>query len=199
MSTSNQSSNNVQRVSPLRTTNNIINTDNVTSDNTCKDELPNYETLRNNNLKEINQYYNAILGQYKNNYSSYLSKINSTDNDDRQNALTQIKPRVKSYNDHLIKINKEMIAKVNLTNDLLVKQKEEIDNKRQIIKNNYQKIDDLKEKNKFLKQQNNSRESNLEQNTELINSNKYHTYGVIGINILMLIIVIALLIYLFSV
>ena len=36
---------------------------------------------------------------------------------------------VKSYNDQLIKINKND-NKVNLTNDLLVKQKEEIDSKR---------------------------------------------------------------------
>ena len=96
--------------------------------------LPDYETLRNNNLREINQHYNAILGQYKNNYSSYLSKINSADNDERQNVLTQLKPKVKSYNDHLIKINKEMIIKVNLTNDLLVKQKEEIDSKDKLLK-----------------------------------------------------------------
>ena len=41
------------------------------------------KTLRNNNLNKINQYYNSILGQYKNNYSNYLTKINSTDNDDK--------------------------------------------------------------------------------------------------------------------
>jgi len=199
MSTLNQNSNRVKNATPLRTTNDIIDTKNRSSQEKCDNQLPDYETLRNNNLKEINKYYNAILGKYKNNYSSYLSKINSPDNDERQNALTQIKPMVKSYNDHLIKINKEMIAKVNLTNDLLVKQKEEIDEKRRIVKTNYQKIDDLKEHNKMLRQENNSRSSNLHQSAELLNNNNYYKYGVIGLNLLMLIIVVALLIYLFSV
>ena len=198
MSTTSQNANRVQNATPLRTTQNIIDTNNKSVDEGCKNNLPDYETLRNNNLREINQHYNAILGQYKNNYSSYLTKVNSSDNDERQNALTQIKPMVKSHNDHLIKINKEMISKVNLTNDLLVKQKEEIDSKRQIIKNNYQKIDDLKQKNSSLKQNNNSRASNLQQNIDLMDSNRYYKYGMIGVNILMLIVIISLLIYLFS-
>jgi len=199
MSTLNQNSIRVKKATPLRTTNDIIDTNNRNNQEECDNQLPDYETLRNINLKEINKYYNSILGKYKNNYSNYLSKINSTDNDDRQNALTQIKPVVKSYNEHLIKINKEMIAKVNLTNDLLVKQKEEIDEKRKIIKDNYQKIDDLKESNKMLRQDNNSRSSNLYQSKELINNNQYYKYGTIGINLLMLIIIVSLLIYLFSV
>lgn len=198
MSTLNQNSNRVKNATPLRTTNDIIDTKNRSLQEKCDNQLPDYETLRDNNLKEINQYYNAILGKYKNNYSSYLSKINSPDNDERQNALTQLKPVVKSYNEHLIKINKEMIAKVNLTNDLLVKQKDEIDEKRRIVKSNYQKIDDLKEHNKMLRQENNSRSSNLHQSRELINNNTYYKYGVIGLNILMLVIIVALLVYLFS-
>jgi hypothetical protein len=199
MSTLNQNSNRIKNATPLRTTNDIIDTKSRSLQEKCDNQLPDYETLRNNNLKEINQYYNAILGKYKNNYSSYLSKINSPDNDERQNALTQLKPVVKSYNEHLIKINKEMIAKVNLTNDLLVKQKEEIDEKRRIVKSNYQKIDDLKDHNKMLRQENNSRSSNLHQSKELINNNIYYKYGVIGLNLLMLVIIIALLVYLFSV
>lgn len=199
MSTLNQNSNRVKNATPLRTTNDIIDSKNRKDSENCDNQLPDYETLRNNNLKEINRYYNAVLGKYKNNYSNYLSKINSADNDDRQNALTQIKPVVKSYNEHLIKINKEMIAKVNLTNDLLVKQKEELDEKRRIVKDNYQKIDDLKEHNKTLRQDNNSRSSNLHQSNELINENRYYKYGAIGINLLLLVVIVSLLIYLYSV
>ena len=199
MSVSNTNSTNLVNATPLRTTKDIISTNsNSTADEECKNELPDYETLRNQNLDKINSYYNKILGDYTTNYTSYLNKINSADNDDRQNALTQIKPKVKSYNDHLIKINQEMIAKVNLTNDLIVKQKEELDLKRKIVNENYIKIDDVKANNQMLKESSNARERNLTESKELQESNTYYKYGAIGINILIFIVIISLLIFLYS-
>ena len=198
MSVSNTNSTNLVNATPLRTTKDIISTNsNSTADEECKNELPDYETLRNQNLDKINSYYNKILGDYTTNYTSYLNKINSADNDDRQNALTQIKPKVKSYNDHLIKINQEMIAKVNLTNDLIVKQKEELDLKRKIVNENYIKIDNLKLKNRQLKNDNQGKESNLTDSNQLIKSNNTYKYGIIGVNILVLVVIIALLFYLY--
>lgn len=183
------------QATPTRTTNGVIESSD--NGNQCKEDLPDYETLRQQNLQKINKYYNDTLGKYKNNYSDYLNKINSADEDDRQNANTQLKPRVKTYNEHLIKINKEMIAKVNLTNDLMVKQKEELDLKRKRVQSNYNKIDNLKLKNRQLTNDNQGRQSNLNESNELIKSNDTFKYGIIGANILALVVIVALLFYLY--
>lgn len=185
------------QATPARTTGGIIDTATQSAEDECNENLPDYETLRQNNLQKINKYYNETLGKYKNNYSDYLNKINSADEDDRQNANTQLKPRVKTYNDHLIKINKEMIAKVNLTNDLMVKQKEELDLKRKRVHTNYKKIDNLKLKNRQLKNDNQGKESNLTDSNQLIKSNNTYKYGIIGVNILALVVIMALLLYLY--
>ena len=91
-----------------------------------------------------------------------------------------------------------MIAKVNLTNDLIVKQKEELDLKRKIVNENYIKIDDVKANNQMLKESSNARERNLTESKELQESNTYYKYGAIGINILIFIVIISLLIFLYS-
>jgi hypothetical protein len=185
------------QATPVRTTGDVIDTTSSSAEEQCNEELPDYETLRQQNLQKINKYYNETLGKYKDNYSSYLNKVNSADEDDRQNANTQLKPRVKTYNDHLIKINKEMIAKVNLTNDLMIKQKEELELKRKRIQSNYKNIDNFKQKNRQFKNDNQGKEVNLSESNQLINSNHTYKYGYIGANILALVVIISLLMYLY--
>jgi len=185
------------QATPTRTTTGIIDTSTSSQEAECNRDLPDYETLRQQNLNKINTYYNETLGKYKDNYSSYLSKINSADDDDRQNANTQLKPRVKTYNDHLIKINKEMIAKVNLTNDLMIKQKEELDVKRKQIHRNYKNIDNLKQKNRQFKNDIQGKEVNLSESNQLIKSNNTYKNGLIGVNILALVVIISLLMFVY--
>lgn len=193
----------ISPTSPARTTDGIIQdsgsnnigTTNEEDDN-CAASLKDYETVRSEMKDKINKYYTDVLGLYTSTYDSYLENINSTDQDKIDYAVTKLKPDVKSYNDQLIRINQAMIDRVNNVSKLIDDQKKSLIGKRNEIDSNYVKIDKLKKRRDTLKVDISGNEDFLSQVDGRREQDTLYKSIYVGINILLLIIIIAGLVYL---
>ena len=168
----------------------------ITDEDDCAIELKKYEDVREEMKFKIDEYYKKILGLYTDNYNDYLRKISSTNQDDVDYANTQLKPKIQSYNNHLIKINQNLVNRVNSISELINKQKNSLTTKRYEIDKNYKKIQDLKTRDGQLKMENLGKNNQLKQLYSDNESNNLYYYMYLSINILFLVINILLLLYL---
>lgn len=191
---------------PAITTNNVMST-NTTEEETnninsmeenntqCGITLQDYDVVRAEVKKEIDEYYNKILGIYTQSYEEYLNKISSSDQDDVEYATTQLKPKVIGYNKQLININKELINRVNNGTKLIDEQKNSLQANRDEINDNHIKIDKLEKKRLQLKtdiKANNKFAQEILHRTE---NDTVHKYIYVGVNLLLLILIIVMLFY----
>lgn len=182
-------------ISSSQQDNNDINT--MEESNTeCQINLKDYDTVRGEIKKEIDSYYNKILGTYSENYEEYLEKITSNDQDDVDFANTQLKPKVIGYNKQLIKINKELIKRVNEGTKMIDDQKNNLQSNRDEINNNHIKIDKLEEKRLQLKTQVKGNNKFLKEIEHRVENDNIYKYVYVGINLLLLIMIIGGLVYL---
>lgn len=197
---------NVTSTTPAKTTQNIIDTNSIQTgtnnisitndeDDKCAINLKDYESVRKEMKNDIDDYYNKVLGLYTQNYDDYLSNVNSTDQDKIDFALTQLKPMIKGYNKQLITINQKLIDRVNSVSKLIEKQKKSLESNRNEINDNYVKIEKLENRRKQLKTEIEGNQNYLNDVEGRTETDSVYKYLYIGVNILLLIIIIATLSY----
>lgn len=165
----------------------LINVTNRVADS-CNLNLPNYEDVRDKNIKTINDYYDDLLTQYTKNYSDY-SRNSSGNASDRSYAETQLKPKTTSLNNQIIKLNQQMIDSINIDNDAIITLKNQLEDKKQRINDNIVLINKLKENKLIIENQYNLRNDNLKSSiNELYYSNIWSWFFLI-INIILIIII----------
>ena len=96
------------------------------SSSSCNIAIPDYTTLRQQNMDKINTYYNSLLSSYTKNYKDYSNQSASTNVNDRTYANATLKPKVQNSNTQLINVSQSMINNVNQDTDLIMQQKNEI-------------------------------------------------------------------------
>lgn len=188
---------------PSRTVANVIEQNTATNDiqnvsekdDKCSISIKDYEDVRADMKQDIDKYYSKILTGYTENYNQYLSKINSSEQNDIDYATTQLKPKVIAYNRQLININKEMIKRVNDVSSLIDEQKASLTTKRDEIKANYDKLDKLEKRRDNLKTEVNANKNHLAEISDSSGNKKLYTSIYIGINILLLTIIVGILVY----
>lgn len=147
----------------------------------------NYETLRNQNLQQIQNYYNTVLSKYNAKYSEYITNSSSTDQslkDQAQYALTEGDlPALTSYLSSIISTINSSIA-TDTSNLTTLETK--IQNDTQLIQQNRDLINKL---NVVLsnKQDNNSKNNDSYNETRNDNETKYNIQiAIVVLNVLLL-------------
>jgi hypothetical protein len=150
----------------------------------------NYETLREQNLQKVQDYYNQVLSTYTTQYNDYLSKSTSSDQADKDKAKYMISEgNLPKMNLHLIDIINEMNNTIEQDVTNLKNQQEKVKKDNSLILANRQLIDDL---NRVLKQKSNDNSKNISSYTETNNDNINNWYWEIGfiiVNVILFIIV----------
>ena len=167
-----------------------------TVSSSCQTSIPDYRTLRQQNFTTINNYYNDLLTNYTNNYTDYTTQKNSSNINDRTYAETTLKPKVTNYNNQMITITKTVIDSVDRDTDLILDQKNQLQNKTSEVENLTNELKILKDKDTELLILSNSREDSLSSTKSGSDDKQFITYIYIGINILLVCLVIGLIIYL---
>ena len=164
-------------------------------DDKCSISIKDYEDVRSEMKEDIDKYYGKILTGYTDNYNKYLSKINSSEQNDIDYATTQLKPKVIAYNKQLIGINKKMIKRVNNSTELIDEQKGGLSSKREEVKTNYDKLEKLEKRRDDLKSEVYGNKNHLSDISESSGDKKLYTSIYIGINLLLFIIIVGALVY----
>ncbi len=151
------------------------------STTTCP-PIPDYQTLRKENLSKIQKYYSELLSGY--------SGLGNNDMTNAQNLIA-------NYNSQLNTAAKELVNNLNKTIDLVIEQQTNLDNNNNLVVANRQRLSQLKKDIKNLTSENEARRQNT-QDTQLSTQNiaYWHT-GYLWVNILLLITAIAIIIALF--
>lgn len=158
--------------------------------------LPNYSSLRKDNIDKIKTYYNKLLDEYTNAYTEYSNNKNSTVISDREDAEAILKPRVEAYNTQIINLSKELINSVDRDTDLILDQKNELEEKQQ-------KIDKLLNDTKMLKSKQRDSTISEKARNDSLNITKtgaeelqFTSHMYMAFNILLVILVLGFIIYL---
>lgn len=162
----------------------------------CQTSIPDYKTLRQENFGSINDYYNNLLNTYNKTYTDYTTQKNSPNVNDRAYAETTLKPKVTDYNNQLIAISKAVIDSVDQDTDLIIEQKNQLQEKTSKVENLTNEIKMLKDKDNELLILSGSKEDSLNSTKSGTEDKQFTTYIYIGINILLVYLVIGLIIYL---
>jgi hypothetical protein len=157
--------------------------------------IPDYTTLRQKSLNQINTYYQTLLGSYTKNYQDFSTNSASSNINDRKYATTTLKPKLNNYNTQLINLSKNMINNVNQDMDLIGAQKDELLTKTRQIDTIMNNITLLKDKDNEMTVLTGSRKDSLESAKDGGNEVNFTTYIYIGINVLFILIVLGLVIY----
>lgn len=162
----------------------------------CNITIPDYTTLRQQNLDKINAYYNTLLSSYTQNYKDFSTQSASTNVNDRTYANTTLKPKVQEYNTQIITVSQAMIDNVNQDTDLIMSQKNELLDKTHKIDTIMNNIVLLKDKDNEMSVLTGARNDSLNSSKQGDNEMQFSTYIYIGINMLMVLCVIGIVIYL---
>jgi hypothetical protein len=162
----------------------------------CQTSIPDYKTLRQENFSSINDYYNNLLDTYTKSYTDYTTQKNSPNVNDRAYAETTLKPKVTDYNNQLIAISKAVIDSVDQDTDLIIEQKNQLQEKTSKVENLTNEIKMLKDKDDELLIVSNSREDSLNSTKTGTEDKQFTAYIYIGINILLVCLVIGFVFYL---
>jgi len=166
------------------------------SSKNCDITIPDYTTLRQQNLDKINTYYNSLLSSYTQNYKDYSNQSASSNVNDRTYANTTLKPKVQNYNTQLINVSQSMIDNVNQDTDLIMQQKNELLDKTHKIDNIMNNIQLLKDKDNEMTVLTQARNDSLNSSKHSAENMNFTTYIYIGVNMLMVLCVIGIVIYL---
>lgn len=151
------------------------------STTTCP-PIPDYLTLRKENLTKIQKYYNELLKDY-----SGLKGDN----------LTNAQNLVGSYHTQLNSAAAGLVDNLNKTIDLVTEQHNNLDENRNLVVANRQRLTQLKKDIKTLGAENEARRKNVaETHDNTIVTSYWHIGFLVG-NILLLLIAIGLLIWSF--
>ena len=144
--------------------------------------IPDYQTLRKENLAKIQKYYSELLSSY--------SGLASSDMTNAQNQIA-------NYNSQLNTAAKELVNNLNKTIDLVIEQHTNLDDNNNLVVANRQRLSQLKKETKSLTAENEARRQNaLDTQTSTQTMAYWHT-GYLWVNILLLIASIAIIISLF--
>ena len=168
----------------------------TTKSASCQVIIPDYSTLRQENIDTINSYYNNLLNTYTKNYNDYSVQNASNQSNDRTYASTILKPKVSDSNKQIINLSQTMINSVNQDADLINAQKNTLTQKMLQIDSILANIKILNDKNSDMTILNNSRQDSLKSTKDSTYSIQFTTYIYIGICILLVLIIIGLIIYL---
>lgn len=182
------------KIDTTNISNNLIDVSNKPA-NSCTLNLPNYEDVRNSNMKSINDYYDDLLTQYTKNYSDY-ARNSSGNASDRTYAETQLKPKTTDLNNQIIKLNHTMIDSINKDNDVIITLKNQLEDKNKIINDNILTIDNLKKKISTVDNQYGLKKENLNESQEQNDTMKFWSWIYIGLNIILVLFILVLIIYL---
>jgi len=162
--------------------------------NNCQISIPDYTTLRQQNIDKINKYYNDLLASYTTTYSDYTTNSASSKTSDVQYADLKLKPKVANYNSQMINLSQTMINNVNQDTDLIMDQKNQLQQKTSDISDMMNNIQLLKDKETEMSVLVNSRQDSLNSTKDGAEGIEFTTYIYIGINILLVLIIIGLII-----
>ena len=163
---------------------------------TCQTTVPDYKTLRQENLDTINKYYNNLLSNYTKSYTEYTTQKNSSNINDRTYAELTLKPQTVDYNNQMIAISKTVINSVDQDIDLILDQKNQLQEKTSEVENLTNDIKLLTDKNNDLIILTNSREDSLSLTKSGTDDKQFMAYIYIGINIFLVCLIIGLIFYL---
>jgi len=157
---------------------------------------PNYSSLRKDNIDKIKTYYNTLLDNYTKAYTEYTTNKNSTIISDREDAEAILKPRAEAYNTQIINLSKELITSVNRDTDLILDQKNDLEEKQK-------QIDTLLNNTKMLKSKQRDSTISEKARNDSLNTTKVGTeelqftsHMYMAFNILLVILVVGFIIYL---
>jgi chromosome segregation ATPase len=162
----------------------------------CQIKIDDYETKRDENIKNINKYYQDLLSGYTTNSRTLKISNNSGSVNDRQFAATQLAPKVNAYSDQLYNVSNELSKQVKDNTKLIQKQKEELD---YIKSKSYDVRKEIQHIKTELKKYNNeidSHNQNMDDIKENINDNKFYITGIKVLCGLLLVIIILGIIFL---
>jgi hypothetical protein len=154
----------------------------------CDIAIPDYTVLRQQNLDKINNYYNTLLSSYTQNYRDYTTQSASTNVNDRTYANTTLKPKVQNYNTQIINVSQDT--------DLIMQQKDQLQDKTNQIDTLMNNIKLLKEKDNEMNILTRARNDSLTSTKTGTDDMNFYTYIYIGINMLMILCIIGIVIYL---
>ena len=157
---------------------------------------PNYSSLRKDNIDKIKTYYNKLLDEYTKAYTEYTTNKNSTIVADREDAEAILKPRAEEYNTQIINLSKELITSVNRDTDLILDQKNDLEEKQK-------QIDTLLKNTKMLKSKLKDSTISEKAHNDSLNITKtgtedlqFTSHMYMAFNILLVILVVGFIIYL---
>jgi len=165
------------------------------SNRDCSVNIPDYSVLRQKNLEKINGYYSTLLDTYTSTYADFNTQLSSANVNDRTYANTKLKPKVENINSQMINLNQEMIDSVNRDTDLILDQKNQLQERTKSIDTLISDITLLKDKDNEMSVLKGARTDSLNSTTEGAEGMQFTTYIYMGINILLVILVLGLVIY----
>ena len=162
----------------------------------CQVAIPDYSVLRQSNMDKINNFYNALLSTYTQNYSDYTKGNASTNINDRSHATTILKPKVEDANNQIINLSQTMINSVNQDTDLINAQKDTLSQKMEQIDSAINNLSLLKDKDNEMTVLTAARDDSLASTQNNTSNMEFTTFIYIGVCILVTLIVVGLIIYL---
>lgn len=164
-----------------------------TEDENCSIDMPDYNTLRQQNQKKINDYYNNLLSSYTNDNLDYSKQKLSSNINDRTFAETKLKPKLGDYSTQIVNVSKTLIEKINLETDLIMDQKKTLGQKTTDLDSLKKEVAKLKNKNTKLTTMENSNNDSITQTKNKIGRLEFFNNIYIGTNITLLFIAIYLM------
>ena len=161
----------------------------------CSVNIPDYSVLRQKNLEKINNYYTDLLDTYTSTYADFNTQLSSANVNDRTYANTKLKPKVENTNIQMINLNQNMIDTVNKDTDLILDQKNQLQERTKNIDTLISNITLLKDKDNELTVLKGARNDSLNSTTEGAEGIQFTTYIYMGINILLILLILGLIIY----
>jgi hypothetical protein len=146
----------------------------------------NYETVRTQNLKKVQDYYNQVLTKYTIQYNDYLNKSasnNQSDKDQAQYLATE--GSLPKINLHLIDIINQLNTSIDLDVANLQAQQEKVNKDTLLTLDNRRLIEDL---NRLLNERTNEMNKNsdsYDESNKANTVNKYWEWFFIIVNLIM--------------
>lgn len=166
----------------------------MASSESCEINIPDYKTVREQNIKKINDYYTNLLESYSKDYKDYQQQSDSYNINDRTYAESKIKPRMMEYGQQFYKVNQSLIEKVNGETDLIADQKKELLDKKANVSALTEELDAMKKKDKQMSTTASSSKDSIKTMQETINFKEIINYVLIAINIICILLVIYFLV-----
>lgn len=160
----------------------------------CSIAIPDYTTLRQQNIDKINSYYDQLLNSYTSSYNDYATQSKGSKND-QVYANKVLLPKYTNLNSQLINLSQTMINNINQDMDLISAQKDELLAKNRKIHTIMNNITMLKDKDSEMTVLTGSRTDSLSSSNQGLEDINFSTYLYIGVDILLVLCILGLVIY----